>query len=156
MRIPGQANRCAEFHHRLVKITRAAGIEQALCGRPRLRFRLQRACYAMHDSFHIAVEDCHWFRECDTSDCGGRVTAYAGQFAPLVCARRQDSGVLMHDSFRRDMKISCAAVVSQAAPGGEYRSLAGRSEFAHSGKTAKELLVVFHNSSDPRLLQHDF
>jgi len=110
----------------------------------------------MQDALHIAVEHSHRFRECYAGDGCRRVAAYPGEFAPVGRPSRQIAAALMHNSFRRGMKISRAAVVSQSAPGGKYRRLVGGSELVNGGKAAKELPVVFQDRSDPGLLQHDF
>ena len=105
---------------------------------------------------HIAVENRMRLAESKCTNRRRRGWAYAGQGGNLLALQRKHTAVLSHYLLRRLVQIARPAVITEPAPGGQYRILRCGGQVGQRWKQFKKAQVIRDDRHHLRLLQHDF
>ena len=151
-RIYRKAYSRAELHHGLVEIAGIFGIEQSFGRAPAL---CAVGCkHTPQDTLDVAIHYCGAFAEGDAGDGSGSVASDAGKRAEFPRSARKSVGAC--NQFCSGVQVASAAVISEAAPGGEHACQRRARQNANVRKALEKIEVAFADHRHTRLLQHDF
>ncbi len=156
LRIAREADCGAEFHHGLIEISGARLGKQCLGVLPGAGAGEIGGVNAAKNALDVAVDDSDRLGESDAGNGRGGVTADPGKFEE-GCGGLRELGVAVGGEFAgTTVQHAGAAVIAEAAPGGEDVIFGGCGEVFDAGESTEEDSVVLEDGGDAGLLKHDF
>ena len=155
----GKADCGAEFHHGLIEIAGALGVDEVFGGAAEFTAAGYAgdglvAEVAGEDALDVAVDGSDRLAKSDRGNGCGGVNADAGKTAEGGGGGWNLALVFGDDGAGGLMQGARAAVVAEAAPEGEDFGFLGVSERLEGGKAGHEPGVVIDDDGDAGLLQH--
>jgi len=83
------------------------------------------------------------------------VFTHARELLHLLDFPRKVSAISIHDSFRCDMEISRASVITEALPRAKHLIFRSARQRTKIGKSAEPLVIIRDDGCDLRLLEHE-
>src|SRR5437870_12851173 len=114
------AHHRSQFHHGLIEVSRARLIQQRLCALPRILRGQISAGQPLQYAFYVAVHHCNWFGKRDAGDGGGGVAADSRQGLKSLGGFWKMAAMLFYYFLGALAEHAGAAVIAEAAPGGQY------------------------------------
>ena len=105
------------------------------------------------DADHVAVDGCVGESQGDAGNGRGGVGSRAGEAEDSLVAVRD---ALRVNQFRRAVQVPRPAVITEAAPGGQYIGFGGVRQGLNAGEPLEEAMEIRNYRLHACLLEHDF